>query len=59
VLEITLQTGDISDQGNAYSGMGLCMSNLGSVQEAIEMHKKHLEICLQSGELQCSFWCHI
>jgi tetratricopeptide (TPR) repeat protein len=51
VLEIALQTGDISDQGNAYSGMGICMSNLGRVQEAIEMHKKHLETCLQSGEV--------
>ena len=50
-LEIALQTGDISGQGRAYSGMGISLMNLGRVQEAIEMHKKHLEICLQSGEL--------
>jgi hypothetical protein len=34
-LEIALQTGDISGQGKAYSGMGICLSNLGRVQEAI------------------------
>jgi tetratricopeptide (TPR) repeat protein len=58
-LEIALQTGDISGQGRAYSGMGLCFGQTGRFDESIEYSKKHLEICLQSGELQCSFWCHI
>ena len=30
-LEIAQQTGDIAGQGNTYSGMGICMINLGRV----------------------------
>jgi hypothetical protein len=28
-LEFALQTGDISGQGKAHNGMGICLSNLG------------------------------
>jgi tetratricopeptide (TPR) repeat protein len=42
--------GDKSGEGTAYNNMGICLRNLGKVQEAIEMYKKTLEIAQQTGE---------
>jgi tetratricopeptide (TPR) repeat protein len=42
--------GDKSDQGVAYGNIGSALGELGRYDEAIEYHKKDLEIAQQTGE---------
>jgi tetratricopeptide (TPR) repeat protein len=49
-LEIAQQTGDISRQGGAYGNIGNALDSLSRYDEALEYHKKDLEISQQTGE---------
>jgi tetratricopeptide (TPR) repeat protein len=42
--------GDISGEGAAYANIGNAVQALGRYDEAIEYHKKYLEISQQTGE---------
>ena len=42
--------GDVSGEGMAYGNIGCALEKLSRYDEAIEYHKKHLEISQQTGE---------
>ena len=49
-VEIFVFAGDKAGEGMAYGNIGNALDSLGQFQEALEYHKKDLEIAQQTGE---------
>ena len=49
-LKFSIFAGDKAGEGKAYGNIGNALDSLGQLEEALEYHKKDLEISHQTGE---------